>query len=379
MKDTKTVRCLTGLRDASSARVLNLVTVEKLYGGTPEYKKQPLFESQVLNSSILLKHRLRQDEYFLFEDPHPNVTKIVIPFDKTDFRLGGTSLLVGQRGWLETIREAGKYNDRSFERDRQVLGILNELPSLDPFLVHERLLSSDYIVADCYFELSKADKTRMHEFVAGEIKQLIQLAMRSDKPEKRDDSGSTARLVSALLSTEANDQLEPLRRTLLMSADDFRQGIFSWRGFLYYKWSASELLPRAREVAREIATLPIARDARGEERSYIATSKRRLVRRMVESARESGEILAVYDKFFGDLVERGQPQVFRDFLMRAPRMFVDLGEKLGGLAHVVSFWKFRFPKKRVVPVDAESVISLFGDFLISVGLSVEEYDETVLL
>jgi hypothetical protein len=187
---------LTGLRDASSARVLNLVTVEKLYGGTPEYKKQPLFESQVLNSSILLKHRLRQDEYFLFEDPHPNVTKIVIPFDKTDFRLGGTSLLVGQRGWLETIREAGKYNDRSFERDRQVLGILNELPSLDPFLVHERLLSSDYIVADCYFELSKADKTRMHEFVAGEIKQLIQLAMRSDKPEKRDDSGSTARLVT---------------------------------------------------------------------------------------------------------------------------------------------------------------------------------------
>jgi hypothetical protein len=234
-------------------------------------------------------------------------------------------------------------------------------------------------VADCYFELSKADKMRMHEFVAGEIKQLIQLAMRSDKPEKRDDSGSTARLVSALLSTEANDQLEPLRRTLLMSADDFRQGIFSWRGFLYYKWSASELLPRAREVAREIATLPIARDARSEERSYIATSKGRLVRRMVESARESGEILAVYDKFFGDLVERGQPQVFRDFLMRAPRMFVDLGEKLGGLAHVVSFWKFRFPKKRVVPVDAESVISLFGDFLISVGLSVEEYDETVLL
>jgi len=240
------------------------------------------------------------------------------------------------------------------------------------------LLSCDFIVADCYFELSKADKTRMHEFVASEIKQLIQLAMRSDKPEKRNDTGSTARLVSALLSTEANDQLEPLRRTLMMGTEEFRQGIFSWRGFLYYKWSASELLPRAREVAREIAALPIARDANREDRHYIASSKTRLVRRMVETARESSELLGVYDKFFGDLVERGQPQVFRDFLMRAPRMFVDLGEKLGGLGHIVSFWKYRFPKRRLVPVDAESVISLFGDFLISVGLSAEDHDAVLL-
>ena len=218
------------------------------------------------------------------------MTKVVIPFDKSDFRLGGTSLLCGQRGWQETLHEAGKYSDRSFERDRQVLNILNDLPSLDPFLVHERLLSSDFLVADCYFELSKSDKARMHEFVATEIKQLIQLAMRGNGADKRNDArsdnGSTARLVSALLSTEANDQLEPLRRTLVMGTDDFRQGIFSWRGFLYYKWSASELLPRVREVAREIASLPIARDANREDRYYITASKARLVKRMVETARE---------------------------------------------------------------------------------------------
>src|ERR1700733_5050179 len=101
MKDAASVRCLTGLRDASSARVFNLVAVEKAHGSLPEYRKSPLFESQVLNSCILLKHRLRPDEYFLFESPRPNVTKIVIPFDKSDFRLGGTSLLVGERSWQE--------------------------------------------------------------------------------------------------------------------------------------------------------------------------------------------------------------------------------------------------------------------------------------
>jgi len=158
----------------------------------------------------------------------------------------------------------------------------------------------------------------------------------------------------------------------MLGSDEFRQGIFSWRGFLYYKWAASELLPRAKEVAREIAALPIARDARGDERAYILSSKQRLVRRMAESAKESVGLLAVYDKFFGDLVDRGRPQSFRDFLLRAPVMFVDLGEKLGGLSHIVSFWKYRFPKRRLVPVNPEAVLSLFGDFLISVGLSTED-------
>jgi hypothetical protein len=85
--------------------------------------------------------------------------------------------------------------------------------------------------------------------------------------------------------------------------------------------------------------------------------------------------LGVYDKFFGDLIERGRPQSFRDFLLRAPVMFVDLGEKLGGLSHIVSFWKYRFPTRRLAPVNPESVLSLFGDFLISVGLSADAVSE----
>ncbi len=38
----------------------------------------------------------------------------------------------------------------------------------------------------------------------------------------------------------------------------------------------------------------------------------------------------------------------------------------------MSFWRYRFPTKRMVPVDAELVISLFTDFLLSVGLTADE-------
>jgi hypothetical protein len=362
------------LRDASSARVLNLVTIEKNNKDNPEYRKAPLFDSPVLNSCILLKHRLRSDEFFLYDDPQPVSTKVVIPFDKNDLRLGGTSFLYGQRGYLETMREAGKYGNRNFERDKTVLDLLHGLPSLDPFLIHEQLDSNGIQVSPCYFDLSKGDKLLMHEFAAGEIRELIQLAINAGGQSKKRDFGSAARLVSALLSTGAEDQLEPLRLTLTLGADEFRQGIFSWRGFLYYKWSAATLLPKIGDIAREINALPVDRSARHEELMYITSCKKRLVRKMMETTHEVKKSLDVYDEYYAGLVHRGQPQMFRDFLLQAPHMFVHLGEKLGGLAHIASFWRFRFPRRRIQPVDPELVLSLFTDFMMSIGLPAEEFD-----
>jgi hypothetical protein len=375
MRDSGAVRCLSALRDASSARVLNLIAIEKANRENPEYRKAPLFDSPVLNTCLLLKHRLRSDEYFLFEDPQPVTTKIVIPFDKSDLRLGGTSFLYGQRGYLETMREAGKYGGgRNFERDKTVLDLLNSLPSLDPFIVHEQLDSEGIVVSPCYFDLSKADKLAMHEFATGEIKELIQLAVKGNASTQKRDFASTARLVSALLSSGAEDQLEPLRITLMLGQNEFRQGVFSWRGFLYYKWSAVTLLPRITEVAREITALPVDRSARPDELRYIANCKRRLGHRMVETVGDVRKSLGVYDGYYAGLVHRGQPQMFRDFLLQAPHMFANLGEKLGGLGHIASFWRYRFPKRRMQPVDPEQVISLFTDFMLSVGLPAEELE-----
>ena len=373
MRDSGAVRSLSALKDASSARVFNLVAIEKAHKDNPEYRKSPLFESPVLNSCILLKHRLRSDELFLFDDPQTVATKVVIPFDKNDLRLGGTSFLHGERGFVETMREAGKYGGRNFERDRSVLDLLDSLPSLDPFIVHEKLDNSGVQVSSCYFDLSKADKLQMHEFASGEIRELIQLAVGDGATKKRDFS-SAGRLASALLSTGAEEQLEPLRMTLTLGTEEFRQGIFSWRGFLYYKWNAKTLLPKINDVAREIRSLPVDRTARPDELTYIANSKRRLVQKMTETVGEVKKALDIYDSYYAGLVHRGQPQMFRDFLLEAPHMFVQLGEKLGGLGHIASFWRFRFPRPRLQPVDPETVLSLFTDFMLSIGLSADETD-----
>src|SRR5262249_12227834 len=152
-------------------------------------------------------------------------------------RAGGRSIFIDQRGFIDALRAAGNYNDERLKRDLDVLQLMNTLPSLDPFLLREQLRNHQIDVAPCYFEISAGDQERMHQFASGELSKLVQLASGSNT------DGSTNRMVSALLSNQVDEKLEPLRMALDLAGKDFREGVFSWRGFLYYKWSVDKVRP----------------------------------------------------------------------------------------------------------------------------------------
>ena len=83
-------------------------------------------------------------------------------------------------------------------------------------------------------------------------------------------------------------------------------------------------------------------------------------------------MLGIYDNSFKDLVEKQTPKTFRDFLMSAPHLFLELGEKLGAISHIVSFWRYRFPKDTPVNIDAEELAVIFHDFCSGFGERVHD-------
>src|ERR1700712_2100979 len=100
----RSFRSLAGLeRTASTSRVLNLAAVASQNAGDPEYESAPFFKAAALNGAVIIKHRLRADEQYIFETAKRISTKVIIPFERTDLGLGGRSLFVGQRGWQELL------------------------------------------------------------------------------------------------------------------------------------------------------------------------------------------------------------------------------------------------------------------------------------
>jgi len=355
----RSYRSLAGLeRTASTSRVLNLAAVASQNVGDPEYEASPFFRAATLNGAVIIKHRLRTDEQYIFERSKKISTKVIIPFERTDLSLGGRSLFVGQRGWTELLAQL-RGNQEDEARDVALLEALDELPSLDPFLLREHLRRRDFKIANCYFAISAADLERMQRFVSSEISKLVDLAY-GNKDGKA--NSNISKLVSLLLSGQDDTRLEPLRLTLGLEGENFREGIFSWKGFLYYKWVLTSLWPELREVIAELTEIKVVGPRDYEMLNQVKDVGSRVNQAILGQVRKVRVTLQVYDDAFAELTQQSNPVAFRNFLLKSPEMFLSLGERTGMVSHIASFWRYRFPKGRGLQIELDELFDILQDF-----------------
>ena len=343
-------------RSASTARVLNLLKVYKEKGNNIEWRDRPLFLNPKLNRCLLIKHRLRRNEYDRFMDGRSVALKIVIPIDGRDLKTGGMYIFVDQINYEAAMREI--FGITSDQTDWSVLSVLDSLPSLDPFLMREQLARNGVSPADCYFALSDADLQGMLEFVQEEIRPLVELSLASQGAA---GVGSVERMAAKILSNAPGDHIESLGQTLRLSRDQYQEGVFCWKGFLYYKWSLNRLMKEISSVSQLIGSLRPDGPADAMSIDYIERSRRFIRTEIARTFNEVRETLKIYDTAYGSLTLDGNPMAFRTFLLEAPSMFQSLGEQIGALQHIVSFSRYRFGKK-AAPLGSEELMEILMDF-----------------
>jgi hypothetical protein len=351
----RSVRNLEHLRrSASTARVLNLLKVADDHGHTDDWSERPMFRTVGLNKALIVKHRLRRNETDAFPGRRQVATKVVIPIDTTDLKTGGRFVFVNQIGFERAMQEA--FGIGSDHPDLKTLRLMDQLPSLDPFLLREQLRRGGVDAAPCYFALSESDLEKMLAFVQREIEPLVSLSLGQDVVAV----GSTQRMAAKILSNAPGDRLEALRMTLRLEPEQYQEGVFCWKGFLYYKWALSSLMGDIVAVAEEVTSVRTVGPSDTAAQEYIARGRAVLRARIMKTCEEVSRTLKVYDEAYGSLTE-GNPARFRDFLLEAPAMFTRLGDQLGAVQHITSFWRFRFGPKSP-PVGVEELIDIFMDF-----------------
>ena len=350
-------------QSGSSARVLSLLEIHRRHGANPAHREDPFFADPLLNRAIIIKHRLRRDELGLFDDGRQTTTKIILPLDSQDLRLGARSVLVRQTGYEAIMESVFGARWMSHEGDRQLLDVIDGTLSLDPFLLREHLRSHGRQPAQCYFDLSIGDYSRMYRFVDRNIREFIQYSHsgldRVRSPET--NKAAEAQLARRLLASDVDADAEPLRQALQMSANDFAEGVFCWKGFLYYKWTLLDALPRAKAIAKAIAAIRPDHRASPETALRLEGVRRSLARAILITCETARAALNGYDGAFADLVN-GRPEAFREFLRGAPAQFTALGKQLGGVNHVISFWGYRFPNGTVGDATSNELLDILTDF-----------------
>jgi hypothetical protein len=198
----------------------------------------------------------------------------------------------------------------------------------------------------------------MVEFVRQEILALVVLSTGSERGAQQ----ASARLVDKLLSNAPDSGFEPLKYTLGLSDQKYMDGVFSWRGFLYYKWVFHDLSAPLSECLGEIKSIQGRGVKTVETASYVSAAKIRIQQRLKQAHDNVEALLNVYNRAYRLLTVDNDPTSFRDFLLSAPAMFLQIGEQLGAIQHVVSFWRFRMPKGKPRVITYDELADLFLDF-----------------
>ncbi|KJV41347.1 hypothetical protein [Brevundimonas sp. KM4] len=362
----RAVRNLEHLKSsASTARVLNLLRVWEENGDSapdgavrnPDWAARPIFRTAALNRALIIKHRLRRNETDLFTGRRQVATKVVIPIDDADLKTGGRYVFVNQIGFERMMMEA--FGVAPNHPDIETLRLIDKLPSLDPFLLREQLRRGGLDPSPCYFSISDSDLQRMLAFVRSEIEPLVTLSLGADTIAVNSDSAG--RMAAKILSNTPGDQLDALRLTLRLAPEQYQEGVFCWKGFLYYKWTLAALLGEVAGVAEAVRTIKPVGKVDHAAKEYLARSRDVLRGRIIKTCDEVSRTLRVYDDAYAKLTQEGRPIAFRDFLLDAPSMFAKLGDQLGAVQHIVSYWRFRFGSS-AAPVNVEELMDIFMDF-----------------
>ena len=364
LKATPGVKSLKAMVEmSSSARLLNLHALTEERSADPARQSLPMFAHPVLNRAIIAKHNVAAGEEERLAPRRFNATKVIFPLDPRDLNLGGQYLFVEQHDFVGVLARHLEYGDLPLDRDLTVLRLMDRLPTLDPFLLREALAREDIEVDRSYFRFSEPDKVHMLSFVEGQMGSLIRLCFGELKPEDR----RTKRLSRLLLADSDSPDLGPLQITLMMDDAAFAEAMFSWKALLYYRWRVQVLTPVLRATLKSIAAVGGKRYA-SDAREFVERARTLLQRSIAASWRDIGQTLGRYDRAYESLIEQRDPDSFRRFLMQGSGLFIDLGEGIGRLEQVVSYWSHRL-RGHASGMGPDEVVDAIRDLLQGLSLT----------
>jgi hypothetical protein len=367
MRALTTVSGVQSLRSitarSSSARVLDLHSLALDAGDDPDHRERPMFAHPVLNRTIIVKHHPRAGEFEGATERGAIVTKVIFPFDPTDLDLGGQFLLVDDPDLVEQLARHLDWRDVDMTRDLMMLRLLDRLPTLDPFLLHEAAVANKIDISPCYFRLSVTDKTEMRDFVAHQVETLIGLCFGGMTV-----SDSQAKRLSELILAEGDSpELAPLRMAMRMESAEFAQAMFCWKAVLYYRWRSRMLSADVKATRRSINAVEVSRFDPDSAR-FVRAAIGQLETLISGCERRIAEMFRIYDEVFEALTAQRTPEPFRRFLIDGPRLFARLGERMGRLEQLTSYWSHQFPGLRTRQLRPEAIYDGLRNLLSALSL-----------
>ena len=325
------------IQGAASNRILDLFSVRRRHGSRASWNDAPLFRNKRLNCGFIIKHTVRPHERPYMLTDKPIVTKVILPLTVSDLSRGGHSFCLQERGFEARFRQFLETDcpDDPYSDDMSRLRDLAQLPSFDPFLLSSWSRFQEDPISPLYFDLTESDVETMERHFAREISEVVGRAVGIELGG-RDDERSR-KFARAILMGDQDERMDLFRQAMNLTSEEFKDGLFGWKGLLYYTWQMEKTVASLKTFAIQINDLVV--DGSTLDEREMMNGMRRFI--LAETARRWGSLrqsIAAYRTALDGFASGESPTLLSDFLLAAPDLFMQLGEDLAAVQHVTSYW-----------------------------------------
>jgi len=332
--------------EAGSSRVFNVcartgVLNKSIADGAEVTAKDYLFLTRELNNAILVKEARpsRKSSRYIYDQSIG--TKLYFPYNTSRIYDGGKSAFIDDPEIRRILKHhAGlDTNEKSedAERDLSLIRLLEELPSLDPFLVKDKLEIEGLSANEIYFEISDSEWKVIQAHVSDKLRPIVAFAFPDAKDQEK---GRTQFLLKKLWNTKDIEALMPIMDAFNLPRKEASKIFSAWKGIMYYDYEYNRSLPKWRKNIEWMQHDAVPTDTVDIERRNMLHELRGTVRAQYkEFWDELQQIFAAYEDAYEKLfVLRKEPAPFIDFMRNAVKSYWILGSRMSAINHSAIIW-----------------------------------------
>lgn len=328
---------LKPMLDTGSPRVFNCNEMtSRVLSVNPE--ADLFFRNKALNAIVLIKDAVPESDR---RPGAPSVgTKLYFPFNEKDIYEGGRTIFLQEKGVESAIKDyCGEdcVTPETMAEDLKIMGILDRLPSLDPFLMKDVFFREKLKVDEAYFEVSAEAWQEIESFMLQKFEPLILAAF----PDAKSSETKARQLIDKIWEAKDIEALLPLIDAFRLPRDRALEIFSSWKGIVYYsyqhaceqgrfvsliKWLVENEAPPAGVTAAEAKEVQTLTQQAREQLRLEWQKTDETVRAYQQS----------YDKMFKDKIGSSD---FLNFLKNSEKTYWEIGNSLGRVNHATYCWE----------------------------------------
>jgi len=321
------------------SRLLNLHALRKSLPEDPGYATRPFFHQPILNRSIIVKHNMRNGEESLDGKRQLNALKFIFPFDASNLSFGAQSLLTSQIDLASNFQRLFESDQLSTERDLKLIAMLDEAPTLDPFLLQEIVKQNGFDVAPCYFAANRQVLRHQSAIVAAEVNPILEL-FGSNSPLISGENLNIADIQSA-----QDNKPKKLQYTFT-NKKEYEQKLsecfYNWKFALFYRLRLTELTSATKHLIVSVERLRTNIGAT-QTTPTIERSRRRVYDVLASALSEAQMIVEDYDLLHYAVLNSARPDLFCTLLKNSKMYNISLGARISRLDDALGFWAAHAP------------------------------------